>query len=418
MNTKQFRLSIIDFINSRATGNIGEYRMCDGGQVTLYSSCFSVMTLHYLNAFEAYSTEEREKWVSYINSWQDMDTGYYVGPEIRGQKITSTGHNLEHVSMHLTAHVLPTLLILGGRPSFPLHFAHRFLNPVYLQEWLDARDWTKAWLEGNNLLFVGQFLIYLSEHEERLEAKHALDLYFNWLDEQQDSVTGLWGTNGYCGNHAAMCGGYHQLLTYYYCRREVRHNERIIDTTLALQHVDGGFGPKGNSGACEDVDAVDILVNMYKLTEGNYRGLEIRRALKKALRNIKRKQLSNGGFVYRYNVPFIHNSLPRTACPVNVPHMFATWFRVHTIALICEILNDEPLAKVNWNFNPCCSMGWHRKWETTHHRLTTGEKIYLSFFDISDQTNYAFYVIRKKMNKRISHIKGRIMHLFHNKMKL
>ncbi len=39
--------------------------------------------------------------------------------------------------------------------------------------------------------------------------------------------------------------------------------------------------------------------------------------------------------------------------------MFSTWFRVHTIALICQVLKDHPLSKIPWRFNGICSMGWY-----------------------------------------------------------
>lgn len=411
--TKKYRQKIVNFIKSRSTGILGEYSMCEGGQVTLYSSCFAVMTLYYMNALEEQSEEARSRWISYINQWQDPETGYYFGPEIKGENITSTIHDLEHVSMHLTAHVLPALLILGGSPVYSLKFAYRFMDLGYLQDWLDARDWKQAWNEGNNLLFIGQFLFFLLEYENKAEAKPALDLYFNWLDSQQDSNTGFWGTNGYCDNHTAMCGGYHQLITYYYYNHEVHYKQQIIDTTLNLQHVDGGFASNGNSGACEDIDAVDILVNMYKLTNGNYRGKEIRRALRKALRNIKRKQDSNGGFVYRRNTPFIHNDLPRTVCPANVPNLFATWFRVHSIAIICEVLTNDPLTNINWQFNPCCSMGWHRKWEKRKHQISKGERASELIDDLTDQANYYWYKSKRRVNKTIVILKDVISRRIH-----
>ncbi len=38
--------------------------------------------------------------------------------------------------------------------------------------------------------------------------------------------------------------------------------DRIVDRTLLLQQEDGLFSPQG--GGCEDYDAIDTLVNMYK----------------------------------------------------------------------------------------------------------------------------------------------------------
>ncbi|MBN1886762.1 MAG: hypothetical protein JW850_02185 [Thermoflexales bacterium] len=339
------------------TGQIGEYTMYPDGQAILYASCFAAMALHYLGALDGLDARERCAWADYIKQWQDPATGRFLGPELVLEELTSPIHDWEHVTLHLAAHVLPALHVLEDRPAYRLNFAYRFLNLETLRTWLDQRDWRDAWLEGNNLLFVGQFLLYLRDYEGRGEAQAALDVYFDWLDAEQDPVTGLWGTDGYCDAYAAVYGGYHQLLVYYACNRPVPYAERIIDTTLQLQHPDGSFTRHGGGGACEDVDAVDILVNLYKRT--GYRPRAVRRALQRALDSVLGQQMPDGGFVYRRGAPFVHMGIARTSTPANTSHLFATWFRVHTIALACQVLLDHPLAEIDWRFNSVCSMGWH-----------------------------------------------------------
>ena len=357
MNPDDFRRRVIEFVHSRSTDIRGEYTMCPDGQVTLYSSCFAAMTLHYLDALGDLDTEKRFAWVDYIRQWQDPETGRFLGPEIVPEELTSLKHDWDHVTMHLTAHALPALHILGGRPAHPLRFVYRFLDVETLRAWLDQRDWHDAWLEGNNLLFVGQFLVYLRDFECRDEAQSALDAYFNWLDTKQDPASGLWGTNGYCDAYTAIYGGYHQLLVYYFCERPVPHAERIMDTTLRLQHPDGSFTRYGGGGACEDLDAVDILANMYSLT--GHRPRAVRRALQRALNSVLSQQMPDGGFVYRRGMPFSHMGIVRTHVSADTSNLFATWFRVHTIALACQVLLDHSLAEINWRFNDTCSMGWH-----------------------------------------------------------
>lgn len=342
--------------------------MCAGGATTLYSSCFAAMCLHYLGELESERESAVHDWSSYIDSWQDERTGYFLGPEIVSNELSSPAHDYEHIAMHLTAHVLPAMDLLGAKPSHPLRFAHPFLDLRYLRDWLDRRNWTDAWLEGNNLLFIGQFLLHLRDCEGKKDAEPALRLYFEWLDACLDPRTGLWGTDGHCSPFIAMCGGYHQLLIYYHEDREVCCKEQLIDTVLSLQHPDGGFHPKGGGGACEDVDAVDILVNMYKRT--SYRRTEIRIALRKALRTILEKQMPDGGFVYRVGEPFVHMGIQRTKSPKNTSNLFATWFRVHAVALIAEVLTDHPVSSVVWRFNDRCSMGWHRPWNKQAHSVS------------------------------------------------
>ena len=269
--------------------------------------------------------------------------------------------------MHLTAHALPVVCMLGGKPHYTLRFAHEYTNTEFLENWLKQRQWEEAWLEGNNLLFVGQFLIYLRDRENCREAQKALDMYFDFLDREVDPDTGLWGSNGFCSKAAALYGGYHQLLAYYYENRKVQYPEKLVDVALGLQHKDGGYNLAGGGGACEDVDAIDILVNMYK--SNNYKRPQIRRSLKRVLRSILSKQMPDGGFVYKLNKPFMHMGIERTASGINKSNMFPTWFYTHAIALIAEIIKNKKVLDFNWKFNETFSMGWHRTQETSRRKI-------------------------------------------------
>lgn len=363
----KLRADVLKFINDRKTHVVGEYCYSSTGAPILYSSCYALMTLHYLGELPI-DTNIRNQWADYLNQWQDESTGYFIGPELKTQDLNGAKHDLTHLKLHLTTTILPCLELLGMKTKWNLSFAAEYLNKNSLAEWLSKRNWTDAWLEGNNLLFILQVLIYCRDIEKHPEAQARIEQLFTWLDNEVDAATGLWGTNGYCSHHNAMCGGYHQLLAYYYDHHPVQFPEKLVDTTLALQHADGGFHPHGGGGACEDVDAADILVNLYKLYD--YRRSEIRHALRKMLNSIISKQMADGGFVYRLNESFSHMGMTPTITPPNHSNMFATWFRVHTIALISEILTDSQLADFEWKFNKSLSMGWHNPWEKRTQRLS------------------------------------------------
>jgi hypothetical protein len=57
----------------------------------------------------------------------------------------------------------------------------------------------------------------------------------------------------------------------------------------------------------------------------------------------------------------MHMGISRTEVPPDVSDLFSTWFRMHTIALCCQVLEDHPLAQIDWRFNHTCSMGWHSR---------------------------------------------------------
>ena len=376
-----------------------------GGPEILYASCFAYMLYHYLGRSDEFSPEQKQGWAAYLNSWQDPKSGYFIGPELVETELISRKHSYEHIAQHLTAHVLPTLALLGASPEYPLRFAHPFVDLAYLQDWLESRDWRDAWLEGNNLLFIGQFLIFLRDFEKDARAQQALDLYFDWLDRGVDPATGLWGTNGFCSNANALYGGYHQLLVYYYENRPVRYPNRLIDVALSLQHPDGGFNPNGGGGACEDVDAVDILVNMYK--QADYKRPQIRIALRRLLRQLLDMQAPDGGFVYRRHQPFVHMGITKTASPANQSNLFPTWFRIHTLALVSEILTDESVVKMDWGFNNTCSMGWHRTWNREVHDLGWQDRTNETFIRWARRVRHGYNALPGKfatLRSRVKHL--------------
>ena len=328
-----------------------------GGPVTLYGSAYTFMGLYYLGR----DTSNISKALNILAlASQDADTGIFFGPELVGfVSSDNSKHDREHLSLHLTCSaVLPVAQQLKMAIR-PVRIAQEYCDAKNLAEWTSAINWKHAWFEGNNILFVGQLLVYLRDVERHPHASEALRYWFEWLDREADPATGLWGTNGYCSPMEAVYGGYHQLLVYYYENHPLPNLRGLVDTVLELQHGDGGFNPEGNGGACEDVDCVDILVNAYK--RSSYRQTEIRVALRRCLKHILSTQNPDGGFPYNRDRPQSHMGIPGTQAPANTSCTFPTWFRIHTLALIAEVLPDEPeFDGITFRFNEVLSMGWHR----------------------------------------------------------
>ncbi len=343
------------FLNSVHDSVSGGSSSVVGGPVTLYGTCYAELAKSYVSQSTVLSGRTR----GFILDCQDPDTGLMMGPELAGHfPPKGVAHDREHLSLHLTCAALSACQHFSMPVRRPIYDARRFCDATYLSAWLKRRDLRNAWLEGNNLLFVGQLLVYLRDEEHRKDAQPALDMWFRWLDENIDPTTNLWGTNGHCAPKDAVYGGYHQLLVYYHEQRPLMNLAGLIDTVLALQNADGGFDPDGNGGACEDVDAVDILVNAYK--RGSYRHAEIRNAVRRCAVHILRTQNEDGGFPYRRNSAQNHMGIPGTAAPANASTTFATWFRIHTLALCAELLPQySAFSGVSFGFSRSLSMGWH-----------------------------------------------------------
>jgi hypothetical protein len=344
---------------------------------------------------------------SFLLDCQDPETGFLVGPELEGfQSEPGVLHDLEHLTWHSTCAALPFYQQHSILLPHPLRGAEIFLNTESLRAWLDKRNLKNAWFEGNNILFAGQLLVYLRDVEKRTEAPSALQTWFAWLDENADPATGLWGSNGHCSSMEAVYGGYHQLLVYYYENHPLSNPHGLVDTVLALQHEDGGFNPIGNAGACEDVDCVDILVNCYKRLD--YKRVEIRFALRRCLRHILETQNTDGGFPYNRNQPQSHMGIPGTdACP-NVSCTFPTWFRIHTLALIAEVLPNAPeFCGTTFQFNRALSMGWHASplgWQQVPDGVSFNERL----LDGRMRLDQGFRLARQKAG-RLKSVSGSIL---------
>ena len=298
-----------------------------------------------------------------------------LGPELKGY-VPSAGikHDLEHLTLHLTCTALGACQHFGVPVRHPLRDARRFCDTDYLDNWLERRDLKDGWFEGNNILFVGQLLVWLRDVEGDRHARMALNRWFEWLDSHADLQTGLWGTDKGCSTAHSVYGSYHQLLVYYHEGHSVPNPKALIDVVLELQHSDGGFNPNGNGGACEDVDCVDILTNLYKRV--TYRRPEIRNALRRCIEHILFTQNDDGGFPYNRDHPQSHMGIPATKAQANESTTFSTWFRIHTLALCAEILPDHSaLNKQRFHFSKMLSMGWHTSPPDWTLGLTVNQRI-------------------------------------------
>ena len=235
-----------------------------------------------------------------------------------------------------------------------------------------------------------------------------------WLEDHQDPTTGFWGDPPYQGLSRIlqqMTAAYHHYVFYYATGFSIRYKDRIVDNTLLLQQADGLFTPgRVGGGPCEDLDAIDILANMHRLTD--YRRGDIESSLKRALTALLSNQRSDGAFVQvcdghtlsllsqlmRTLLRPWYRPAPRTrlralrqyiktarsgalryyaACP-DLPFrskggdMFSQWFRPLAIAIATSVLGPN-ISPVWWRFKfrRQITQGW---WPAdnepvTHQRL-------------------------------------------------
>lgn len=186
-------------------------------------------------------------------------------------------------------------------------------------------------------------------------------------------------------------------MLYFYVGRELNFKTTIIDKTISFQNFDGLFAPQLGGGACEDIDAIDTLVQCY--LRSGHRTEDVKNVLKKSYDAIMALEAEGGGFIWgikKYYGPSIYLKMicsilkvkdighwlflnrrfireqqlnplkPRhpegwvsRGIPINESDLFSTWFRLLSIVYISMII-ETPESKLEWEFLESPGLGWFR----------------------------------------------------------
>jgi len=251
------------------------------------------------------------------------------------------------------------LACLGGVALKEFRLLRQFANPDFLIRWLEARDWgEQVAFTGNEIMHVGTLLQYARDFHNSRAATGATEAMLDWLEVHHvDPETGVWGdldlTDPIARSHAVQAA-YHWWPLFFYDRRPIPHLERAIDTVLATQNPNGGFGwgvhnPREpfNSSACEDIDSIDPLARMSQLTD--YRRHDIEAALTRAAEWVMENRMDDGGFMFIRGRDFEYGH-PELLGKADQGAMFPTWFRTLSLALISRA---APTAPCPWQFVEC-----------------------------------------------------------------
>ena len=367
-----FRKNILAFIgHHRISGDgAGRYRysvMTD--TPTLYSSTYAAMTRSLLDDLKEIGDGDRTEWVGYLNGHQD-DDGLFRDPVIFNQGCWYKDDPLWCGRPHLTCHVIIALTCLGAAAAKPFRWLDQWREPDALIRWLEERDWgARVSWTGNEIMNVGTLLQYSRDFHNDTRAGKAVAVLLEWMASHHiNPETGVWGAvdvrDPVWRSHAVMAA-YHLWPLFFYDKVPVPYVERAVDTVLATQNQFGGFGcgvhngaEPSKSSACEDIDSIDPLCRMSRLTD--YRRADIRAALTKAADWVLTNQMPDGGFVFIKDRPFEYGHCELRS-EANQGAMFPTWFRTLSLALLGSALPEHALGKIQWKFARCPGMQfWER----------------------------------------------------------
>jgi len=338
-NLKDIREKTLDYIQEMKFKD-GMYLYSYSSKTPiLYASVFAALTRHlYGNHI---SDDEKKEWINYILMHQEED-GLFKDKVISNklaEEVDWWGWR------HLTVHTLMALKAFDIIAPREFTFLEPFKDTNFVMNWLESRNWYDPNSVSNEIQNYANFMQYVRDFKGEKWAQNSLDTMFDWLDEKQNPDNGSWygKINNRWELSEAIQTTYHILLPYFYDKRPVNHLEKIVDNCLTVQNKYGGFGIYPNSSACEDMDAIYMLVQAHLVTD--YRRDDIEKALKKALKWILINMNEDGGFVYRrfesrkYGHELMYSGK-------NESDMFSTWFRTLSIAYISKVI---PI-KLEFNF--------------------------------------------------------------------
>jgi len=335
---------VLNFLSSMNYGHDRhQYRYSAScSKPTLYASAYACMTLSLYEELNKLSESEKSSWIAYFDSFQRED-GLFYDSAVDNHIYNDTDW---WGARHITMHMISAYTDLGARPKQPFAAIRQHYQLGNLSDWINSEDWSSPSLgQGdidNKIMNIGCMLQYQRDawHDEM--AASALTELKDALRSKINPTTGMWcefDTEDPNQRSRMIQFAYHLFLLFFYDNEFDFDIDKIVDHTLNTQNKYGGFGVKPNSSACEDIDSIDILIRLYDLCSQSTKD-RIDSSLEASLRWVLINQVSDGGFVFRLNEPFMYGSI-ETSSQANQGAMLPTWFRSLSLAYLTSHLRNN-----------------------------------------------------------------------------
>ena len=384
---------IQDFIFSLNDNKGGFYLQKGFNQSTLMSTSFSILTLELIDSLNIL---KKKKYKEFFLQNQDKKSGLFIDPLSRLKDANSIDLESSYIHYQTTAFSISAIDALGGQPNHKLAFLDSFRGKKKLSSFFHTIDWKNAWHESNKIMFLLQFFSYDFLKNKNEESYDNIVFILDFLDNYQDPRTGLWGTQYKASTFVGMAAAYHFLIFYKYFNRKINFPNKIFQNVFILQMKDGLFHPFGGGGACEDLDAIDVVskvtselsadsINNIKLAynaliqnyDKNGGFCWAKRPQFPFLNGIKylnpRSALFNydmvkwiiknnyiGSFLpfFRENYVYKYSNWDQMKFNIKISDSWSTWFRLLSIATLEKLSPDLKKNDINFKFRGLPSIGW------------------------------------------------------------
>lgn len=257
----------------------------------------------------------------------------------------------QYMRFHATNYCMGALEVLDQLNRLELPFIKPYLDPQYFWAWLAQRDMRDPWLEGNNIVNIGSFLLLEKQRDPQGPAAQRLQDMIFWHNQQSEPYSGFWGPGQQFSQEAllfALCGATHNLHVFYALEEDIpnfnQSMSRCLEQPLAIR------------SSCIDVDIIDILAHGY--TRCPHRRDEIEHWLRRMLVALLDFQNADGGFPDTLLGERGYDGWVKGYKePQGYSNTFATWFRWIAIAMIAQVLWPQ---WQNWRFRKTIGIGYFK----------------------------------------------------------
>lgn len=354
--------------------NTREYRFTKDGEANIYSSVIALYILDIFDEIKNLSESERKDWVAYIQKFQNSKTGCF-------EPDTKLDARKERNVLQLTTFCYSALGILGAEPLYDLPYKEELLNADFVDHFLHQEKCLKgARGSGNMAMFLGIFITAHYEKSNNPDYLNALEKWFD-LHDAHANVNGFWGENLEALYFNGVQNGFHQYVIYYYWNRAIKKNAEIEKVVMDIQDTTGHFAPFIGGAACEDYDAVHLILILYRDARGNL-PKQIRKALKKTYNALLKDLNEDGGFCQTKMKP---NKFNIRGVLFLLRNANFSIFKIKLRKTLGFILRGRDKIVVNW-FRTPRNIDESNLWDTWFKVLTLAE--IEAFLNIENEFNF------------------------------
>ena len=310
---------------------------------TLYASVYALMTLSLLGEINKLSNQEKKDWQKYFDSFQSEIDGLYYDPAVQNEIYNNSDW---WGARHLALHIVTASTQLGYRPKYSFLFLKKYYELVNIDKLLDKVDWQSDVSYSsdidNKIMNIGCLLQYQKDFMKDNDAAKTLEYLKKQLKKKINNTNGIWGSfdvENPRQRSRMVQFAYHLFPIFFYDNDYEFDNEKIVQLVLKTKNKHNGFGVKLNSGACEDLDSIDILIRLEKYCSPRLQK-EIQEQIRKSFKWVLLNQIEDSGFVFKIDEKFIYGSIENSSNK-NEAGMFPTWFRTLSIAYMANYLTKH-----------------------------------------------------------------------------